>query len=73
MKKNKTEIKTEDGFVIWSKLSQKDGKNNYPEVFPTKENILSALTDYLHLDKPLTVDLPIAQVYSDAETRVGVW
>lgn len=39
----------EDGTVLWSKLSQPDGRNNYPHCFPKNENLKRALCDALYL------------------------
>jgi len=44
------EIYTEDGKLIWSKLAQVNGMNNYPECFPTNQKIVQEMKQILDLD-----------------------
>ena len=67
------EITTEDGFVLWSKLAQPDGRNNGRSVFPTQEQLLASLSAYLKVDEPITIDILKAAIYNDAGTSHGVW
>lgn len=47
------EIYTEDGFLIFSKLAQPNGMNNFPECFPTGKLLKNKMREYQHLE-PIT-------------------
>jgi len=49
------EIYTEDGFILFSKISLPNGMNNYPECFPTGAHLIQKLREYQHLE-PLPDD-----------------
>lgn len=67
------EITLEDGTVMWSKLNHPsgDGRNNYPHVFPTNEQVVEAAEKYLGIK--YEGKLPESLIYSEQCTRVGVW
>jgi len=58
------EIYTEDGFMLFSKLAQPNGMNNYPECFPTDAGLQKAMREYLGLEE---------KEYTDEEKRPIVW
>jgi len=37
----------EDGTVIWSKLAQPNGMNNYPECWPTNQYLVNKMREIL--------------------------
>jgi len=61
------EIYTDDGFLIFSKLSQPNGMNNYPECFPTGALIIEKMREYLQLAPPNEEDI------SDDDRKPIVW
>eukprot|EP01124_Arcella_intermedia_P013906 TRINITY_DN2028_c0_g1_i1.p1 TRINITY_DN2028_c0_g1~~TRINITY_DN2028_c0_g1_i1.p1 ORF type:complete len:548 (-),score=100.56 TRINITY_DN2028_c0_g1_i1:68-1711(-) len=48
------EIYLEDGTVIWSKLAQPNGMNNYPECFPTNAHVAKRIREILKLPELTT-------------------
>jgi selT/selW/selH-like putative selenoprotein len=65
------EVHVENGPVLWSKLSQLEGRNNYPETFPTNTHLVDKLAEYLNLKINLK-DLNMPDIYNKDGT-VGVW
>jgi len=67
------EITLADGTVLWTKLKHPsgDGRNNYPHVFPTNEQLLEAVEK--HLGLKFTGKIPESLIYTEVCTRVGVW
>jgi len=61
------EIYTEDGYLIFSKLSLPNGMNNYPECFPTGALIIQKLRDYLKLPPLRDED------FSEEDKKPIVW
>jgi len=41
------ELYMEDGTVIWSKLAQFNGMNNYPECWPTNQYLVKRMREVL--------------------------
>jgi selT/selW/selH-like putative selenoprotein len=67
------EVTLEDGTVLWSKLSDRDGHNNFPHVFPTNEQLVLAARRHIP-DLGGEDNAPAeAAIYRDKKTRVGVW
>eukprot|EP00475_Leptophrys_vorax_P025543 TRINITY_DN35772_c0_g1_i1.p2 TRINITY_DN35772_c0_g1~~TRINITY_DN35772_c0_g1_i1.p2 ORF type:complete len:584 (-),score=155.05 TRINITY_DN35772_c0_g1_i1:2825-4576(-) len=66
------EITTFDGVVLWSKLSQPDGRNNYPHVFPTNLQLENNFRKYLGMPE-VSESAPVMKIYDGQGTRVGVW
>jgi len=58
------EIYTEDGFLLFSKIAQPNGMNNYPECFPTSSGLQSKLREYLKQEE---------KEYTDEERKPIVW
>ena len=68
------EVTTEDGTVLWSKLKQPDGRNNFPHVFPTSETLVKNYRKFLgKSEDDEIVTLPKTVIYEKEGTRVGVW
>ena len=71
------EIVTEDGHVLWSKLSQPDGRQNYPTVFPSIKQLIEAFGKYLgySAEKIQALIEHSAQLdeAKNLQTRMGVW
>jgi len=67
------EVTLADGTVLWSKLDHPsgDGRNNYPHVFPTNEQILEAVEK--HLGLKYEGEIPQSLIYQEACTRRGIW
>eukprot|EP01080_Neovahlkampfia_damariscottae_P008577 gene8577-402_t len=65
------EVKIQNGPTLWSKLSQKDGRNNYPHVFPKNEDLINGMKKYLRV-KEIEVKIKKPKIYSHG-TRTGVW
>jgi putative iron-dependent peroxidase len=61
------EIYTENGFLIFSKLSLPNGMNNYPECFPTGALLIGKMREYLNLE-PLN-----KEDYSEEDKKPIVW
>jgi len=70
------ELSTEDGFLLFSKLSLRDGMNNYPHCFPTAAKLKAKLREYQNQD-PIEFgeeDLkPIIWGLSDWEWAIEDW
>jgi porphyrinogen peroxidase len=66
------EVQVQDGPLLWSKLSQKDGRNNYPHVFPTNEVLVEGIQKHLKLEN-LNVKFNKPKVYETHGTRTGIW
>jgi len=67
------EVTTEDGAVLWSKLAQPDGMNNFPRVFPTTDGVIKAYQDNGGISKEKDIVTPAkAAIYKEG-TRVGIW
>ncbi len=67
------EIELKDGTVLWTKLNHPsgDGRNNYPHVFPTNEQLLEALDK--HLGLKYTEVIPSSKLSEEEETQRGIW
>jgi len=46
-----------DKQILWSKLAQKDGMNNYPHCFPTNKYLAEKLQEYLNLENVENVEI----------------
>jgi putative iron-dependent peroxidase len=58
------ELSTHDGFLLFSKLAQPDGMNNYPHCFPTSASLKSKLRTYFNLPE---------EQYSEDDKKAIVW
>jgi Dyp-type peroxidase family len=68
------EVVMDDGTVLWSKLSQPDGRNNYPHVFPKNEVLVQKLKEKLGIQSTTTTEsTEVDSVIEEFGTRVGVW
>jgi len=67
------EITLGDGRVLWSKLNHPsgDGRNNFPHVFPTNEELLAAVEK--HLGLKYSGEVPPSLVFEEACARRGIW
>jgi len=63
------EVQIKDGPLLWSKLSQLNGRNNYPEVFPKIEILVKGLQEYLGKD----VKLELKKTENVLGTDSGIW
>jgi len=67
------EILLEDGTVLWSKLDQADGHNNYPHVFPSNKHLIKKLLQLLGKEDEEVDTGNRGVIYTDGKTTVGVW
>lgn len=68
------EVSIENGPLLWSKLSQPNGKNNYPEVFPKSEILVKGIKEFMfekHKIEIKEINLPETKI--EKHTRVGIW
>jgi len=73
------EVTTEDGKILWSKLSQPNGRNNIPSVFPTNEILIENYGKYLLFSEDKIKELIQVlknlnlEEFKNLQTRVGIW
>jgi len=67
------EVTIEDGPLLWSKLAQPNGKNNYPEVFPKIEHLVKLVKDHMKETFKIEANKPKAIPKNDRETITGIW
>lgn len=68
------EVSIENGPLLWSKLSQPNGRNNYPEVFPKNETLVKGIKEFMLEKHKIEIKDPkLEETKIEHHTRVGIW